>query len=595
MNPNPEFFTGLNDSASALAAAASSAFGRDASGFVTGDASGVPTLVDEVAFISGVSADGTLPLQAYRAWNSDNPASYGGGYTNSLKWGGTAAGATAGTPGGTVYYYFNPISNWTGTEQSDLAAGLALWSAVSNIAFVQTTSSAQAQITFTRGTNGTAQTSAGAEGSGTAGQTGSSVLLTMTNAKISIDTSVAGFGPINGSFTQNGGYPWEVLIHEEGHAIGLGHAGPYNNKVNASTQQFSPYDSRLWSIMSYINPSTTSAEYYNQYPVTGTSWRSEYATTWMPLDILAAQSLYGLPTSTPLSGGQVFGFNTNISGAIRQFFDFTINTTPVVTIWDMGLNNTLDLSGWSSPSNVNLNPGTFSSADNMINNIAIAFNTAIDTFVDGSGNDVVTANNDGDTIYGGGGNDTLMGGAGNDYLDGGPGNDYLDGGPGYDVASYAAATSGVNVDLSLSGPQNTSGGVTDTLVNIEYLFGSAYDDTLSGDGVHSTYLSGGAGNDTLIAGGGAGSLYGGDGNDVLVGGPGNDYLDGGPGYDVASYAAATSGVNVDLSLSGPQNTSGGVTDTLVNIEYLFGSAYDDTLSGDGVHSTISLAVLATTR
>ena len=137
-------------------------------------------------------------------------------------------------------------------------------------------------------------------------------------------------------------------------------------------------------------------------------------------------------------------------------------------------------------------------------------------------------------------------------LVGGPGNDYLDGGPGYDVASYAAATSKVNVDLSLSGPQNTSGGVTDTLVNIEYLFGSAYDDTLSGDGVHSTYLSGGAGNDTLIAGGGAGSLYGGDGNDVLVGGPGNDYLDGGTGQDTLTGGggkdvfAFTTGDDLDI-------------------------------------------------
>ena len=132
--------------------------------------------------------------------------------------------------------------------------------------------------------------------------------------------------------------------------------------------------------------------------------------------------------------------------------------------------------------------------------------------------------------------------------------------------AYANAASGVSVDLSLTGPQNTGGAGTDQLVNIEYLAGSAFADTLKGDGVHSAYLAGGAG------------------NDYLQGGAGDDYLDGGPGYDVASYANATSGVNVDLSITSPQNTGGAGTDQLVNIEYLIGSPFDDTLKGDGVHS-----------
>ena len=235
-----------------------------------------PSLAQEVAFISGVNADGTLPLYAFSSWTpGTNPADYSGGYTNSAKWGGTSSGSTANTPGGTVDYYFSPASNWTATEQSCFEAGLALWSAVCNISFVQTTNSAQAQITFTRGSNGGAETSQQEVGSSSAGKTGGSLLFEMTSATVSIDTSVAGYGPINGSFTQYGGYAWETLIHEEGHSIGLGHAGPYDATVAPSTQQFSPYNSRLWSIMSYISPTTTSAEYYNQYPVTGTKWGSE--------------------------------------------------------------------------------------------------------------------------------------------------------------------------------------------------------------------------------------------------------------------------------------------------------------------------------
>ena len=409
-----------------------------------------PGLDDEVAFISNVKADGTLALYSYDAWNPGTiPADYSGGSTNAEKWG----GITAGTPGGTVYYYFNPASNWSSTEQSVLAAGLALWSDIANISFALTADSTQAQIKFTRGSNGGASTSHQAVDTSpgrTAGDTGGTYLFHLTSATISIDTSVAGFGPISNNFSTYGGYPIDSLLHEEGHAIGLGHAGPYNSTVNPATQQFSAYDTRLWGIMSYIEPRTTTAAYYSQYPVTGTVWGGNDPTTWMPLDIIAAQALYGLPTSTPLSGGQTFGFNCNIQGPSEMFFDFTKNTNPVITIWDMGTNNTLDISGFSTSSRINLNPGTFSSCDGLTNNICIAFNTAIDRFVGGSGNDTVTANNDGDTLIGGLGNNTLIGGAG------------------FDRAVYSGNYAAYTITYNSNGSVTIAGlGLTDTLANIE--------------------------------------------------------------------------------------------------------------------------------
>ena len=110
----------------------------------------------------------------------------------------------------------------------------------------------------------------------------------------------------------------------------------------------------------------------------------------------------------------------------------------------------------------------------------------------------------------------------------------------------------MTVSLAASGPQTTGGAGVDTLVNIEGLRGSSFNDTLTGNG-----------------------------NSVLEGGPGNDHLIGqSGGNDTASYEHATAGVTVDLSNRQPQNTGGAGTDTLTNIANLTGSSFNDTLTGN---------------
>ncbi|MDB5440487.1 MAG: protein of unknown function toxins and related Ca2+-binding protein, partial [Caulobacteraceae bacterium] len=155
---------------------------------------------------------------------------------------------------------------------------------------------------------------------------------------------------------------------------------------------------------------------------------------------------------------------------------------------------------------------------------------------------------------------SLWGGVGDDVLDGGAGADLLDGGAGNDTADYSLAAAGVGVDLRISGSQNTGGSGADTLISIEAIRGSAF-------------------NDSLIGNAGANSLLGQAGDDILQGGDGDDSLFGGAGIDTASYEFASAGVMVGLGTSLAQNTLGAGTDTLNSIENLIGSNFDDRLTG----------------
>lgn len=152
-----------------------------------------------------------------------------------------------------------------------------------------------------------------------------------------------------------------------------------------------------------------------------------------------------------------------------------------------------------------------------------------------------------DTLNGAGGNDRLFGGRGNDVLDGGDGDDLLDGGDGGedagvtfgttvvfgggDFASYRSSQNAVTVSLLLAGMRQNTGQGWDTLIGIEGLYGSNFNDVLIGDD-GTNILSGLGGSDQLFGGLGADILLGGDGDDILEGGEGNDEIYGGAGTDV---------------------------------------------------------------
>jgi Ca2+-binding RTX toxin-like protein len=147
----------------------------------------------------------------------------------------------------------------------------------------------------------------------------------------------------------------------------------------------------------------------------------------------------------------------------------------------------------------------------------------------------------------------------------------LDGELGMDLADYNASKAAVDVDLTRA-TQKGGHAEGDTLVGIENVMGSIFDDIMAGDG-YANRLWGGAGNDTL---------FGRAGDDLLIGGAGADLLDGGADIDTADYSASTGWVNVNLNLATAQGGGGNdnhaLGDTLVGIENLTGTS--DTLHGD---------------
>lgn len=204
------------------------------------------------------------------------------------------------------------------------------------------------------------------------------------------------------------------------------------------------------------------------------------------------------------------------------------------------------------------------------------------------GNDTLKGGAGDDVLAGHSGNDLLQGGDGEDYLLGGSGNDTLDGGAGGDWAAYEDATAAVKVDLNNTNAQNTGGGGTDKLTGIEHVYGSAFNDVLIGNADNNMMvgdagndsLTGGKGDDTLWGSVGADTVDGGDGDDYLVGGAGDDVVRGGAGWDWSSYEDATAGVTVDLNKTATQDTGGAGKDTLSGIEHLYGTKFNDTLTGD---------------
>ena len=167
------------------------------------------------------------------------------------------------------------------------------------------------------------------------------------------------------------GYGLTTQVHELGHTLGLSHPGNYNfgddndgdgvpDPITYDGDAFYWQDGRQYTIMSYFDTYETGSNMvdYNDLRVV-------YASTPMVDDIWVVQQKYGAEYDTR-NGDTTYGFNwtSDVTNTAMQF----VNGERMVmfSIWDGGgAHDTLDLSGYYTPSIIDLREGAYSSAGGL--------------------------------------------------------------------------------------------------------------------------------------------------------------------------------------------------------------------------------------
>lgn len=317
---------------------------------------------------------------------------------------------------------------------------LAAWARVANIKFIETTGTAQITLTD--------------DGNNTTYDAYTSVAWSNATAIDSAAVHITQYwynhnGGAGGPVGVLNSYGYQTFVHELGHALGLGHTGPYNGTATYGTSNIFTNDSWQYSVMSY----------FDQTNYGGSSYA--YITSAMQSDIYGVQLLYGTPTG-PVNHKFGFGSNTGSEFDLAQSNSFTMYSGD-------GIAN-LDASLYGGAQTVHFNAGSFSSVKGLTNNVGLALNTHLTGYAGGSGSDTI--------FFGGAANGarSATGGAGNDYFYADGTSDSVnsitaDGGTGTDIFDAQGTISGYTFQKTSQTNNGwvltKSGAAYDNLTNIE--------------------------------------------------------------------------------------------------------------------------------
>jgi Ca2+-binding RTX toxin-like protein len=437
--------------------------------------------------------------------------------------------------------------------------------------------------------------------------------------------------------TDIGGYVFDSFIHEFGHEFGLNHPGLYNYsgpggvQINYLNNATWTYDRQQYSVMSYFDGIDVgeTTRWSASTPLMAdieAVLRRFFSTvdengvrTYQHIDLNTGDNVYGF-------GSTQYGYQLTSSG-MQHDIGFVIH--------DTGGTDTINFSGSTAGTILDLRAGQFSSVNGHNNNVSIfdghnadGTDYYIENGIGSRFDDVLIGNDGANTLDGRGGADSMAGNSGDDIYFVDSLDDIVreEANGGNDTVVLLARDLKVrkiaNVENIIyadeSAPQPGDGGgetppsVGDnTMTSI--IFGGMGNDTLDGGAGDDTIF--GQGGDDLIIGGrdslasrdinntidvadledqtesddGNDTLYGGSGNDTILGGQGNDILDGGDGDDTLSgqegidiFRGGAGVDTVDYSKESPfqllvnlaTNVASGGTasgDTFYGIENLIGS------------------------